>query len=69
MKTDNAQSASTDSAPISNAEMSAVLANSNWEKMEREAMGVAAIQEVREENCRQNHYADMTDGVDIGWRR
>ena len=69
MKNDNAQSASTDSAPISDAEMSAVLANSNWARMERAAKNFAAIQEVREENCCQDRCADMTDGADIGWRR
>jgi hypothetical protein len=50
MKKSNAQSASTESAPISDAELAAVLANSNWEEMERETQNVAAVIEVCEEN-------------------
>jgi hypothetical protein len=42
--------ASTGSAPISDAEMAAVLANSSWAKMEREAGNACAFQEFREEN-------------------
>jgi hypothetical protein len=42
MKNDDANSASTESASISDAEMAAVLANSSWERMERDANNVAS---------------------------
>jgi hypothetical protein len=59
MKNANAQSASTGSAPISDAEMAAALANSNWAKMECEAKKFAAntTQEVCEEICCQDRCA------------
>jgi hypothetical protein len=56
MKDFNAKTASPESAPISDAEMAAVLANSSWAMMEREAKNVAAsiTQEVCEEDSRQD---------------
>jgi hypothetical protein len=59
MKNADAESASTESTPVSDAEMADVLANSSWAKMERDAKRFAAnsTQESWKENCRQDRCA------------
>jgi hypothetical protein len=57
VKNTNDEVNSTGSAPISDAEMAAALANSPWAKMERDAKNVVAIDGFREEDWRQERCA------------
>jgi hypothetical protein len=50
MKIVDAKSVHAEAAPLSDAEVVAALANSNWERMERDSQNVISIEEFRDED-------------------